>query len=184
MNMMTSELPISLAPPIALLRALPPGPLAQRYAKLKHLADLFAAFDRDDMELGVELLLAQLDAEDGDPDREHDGDELDGDPVAEDEFTSHALDTMWGGPGCPLSECGVSEPTAAGDPAWIEWTSRGRHKIERYGGEVLARDAIGNIKREDDEDDGAPERAARLRAMGSAADRRAALYRGMRGASF
>ena len=61
-------------PPIALLRSLPAGPLAIEYQRLKRLADLFAAFDRDDMEVGIELLIAELDARDGDADRE-DGDE-------------------------------------------------------------------------------------------------------------
>jgi len=56
--------------PIAMLRALPAGPLAKKYRRLKRLAKLFAAFDRHDMEAGVDLLLAEMDAQDGDTDRE------------------------------------------------------------------------------------------------------------------
>lgn len=40
-----------------------------------------------------------------------------------------------------------------GDPAWLEWHTRGRHKSGRYGGEKLARDRYGNAAHEDAEDD-------------------------------
>jgi len=43
----------------------------------EQLARMFAAFERDDVELAVEMLIERLDAEDGDPDLEANGDERD-----------------------------------------------------------------------------------------------------------
>jgi hypothetical protein len=110
-------------PPIALLRALPAGPLARKYQRLKELADLFAAFDRDDMEAAVDLLLAQMDADDGDPDVEPNGDELDG-GNAEDEEGTGSNGSNFALAGCPISDppeeddadTGIEDDPAGCDP--------------------------------------------------------------------
>ena len=75
----------------------------------------------------IEAMMAMLDDLDGDPDDEE--------PGLEDSFVIHRAD----GPGCPISD--------VGDPAWIEWDSRGRHRLQS-----LARDAFGIALHEDDED--------------------------------
>ena len=83
---------------------------------------IFATFDRRTLANAVEVLVAVLDTIDGDPDVELNGDEQD------------------------------SDGDERGDPAWIEWQTRGRHKLDAQGGERLARDG-GRIVLEDDEDD-------------------------------
>ena len=147
---MTMHTRIALAtPPIALLRALPSGPLATEYRRLKRLAKLFSAFDRDDMEAAVALLIAELDVQDGDPDIEANGDELDGDDSEED-FMFHS--TTDSGAGCPVAECGTNQ-FGAGDPSWTEWHTRGAAKLDQFGDELVGRDRCGNLLREDIEDD-------------------------------
>ena len=42
---------------------------------------------------------------------------------------------------------------AKGDPAWIEWHTRGRHKTGRFNSERIARDCHGSMLHEDAEDD-------------------------------
>lgn len=106
---------MSVATPIAALRALPPGTLAAKWRQLerqwedldrvRRLADLFAAFDKDDMELGAELLIAEMDARAGDPDLEPNGDELDH-SAAEDDGDCYAFVP---GPGCPISDPGEDD---------------------------------------------------------------------------
>jgi hypothetical protein len=80
--------------PIALLRSLPSAPLTAEFERYRRLAELFAAFDRDDIEAGIDLLLAELDARDGDSDFEE--------TRTEDDFCEHFDD----GPGCPVSDAG------------------------------------------------------------------------------
>lgn len=66
------------------------------------------------------------------------------------------LDLLGGDP--DLEDSGDLEPDddAKGDPAWLEWNTRGRHKTGRYGGEKLARDRYGNAVHEDAEEDDDP----------------------------
>lgn len=74
--------------------------------RVRRLSALLAAFDRDDMEAAVEMLLAAMDALDGDTDREANGDELDG-TGAEDDFVDHS---GWrGGAGCPIADSGIGD---------------------------------------------------------------------------
>ena len=96
------------------------------------LYDLSAALGRSEAARTVadqiEAMMALLDDLDGDCDYEE--------PNLEDSFIAHNPN----GPGCPVSD--------AGDPAWIEWESRGRDKLVSH-----ARDANGQTLHEDDEDD-------------------------------
>lgn len=81
----------------------PPAP-SGRLAQFVRMLD---AFERDEIELAVDMLIERLDARDGDSDLEADGDELDG-SAGEDEFMRHEHD----GPGCPI---GDSDRCAAGE---------------------------------------------------------------------
>lgn len=67
--------------------------------RLAQFVRMLDAFERDEIEIAVDLLIERLDARDGDPDLEADGDELDGSP-SEDEFMHHGHD----GPGCPIAD--------------------------------------------------------------------------------
>jgi hypothetical protein len=97
------------------------------------LFDLPAAYGREKAarELGdtIEGLIAFLD-------------DLGGDPDLEDSHDQEADRSDW-----------EPDDDAQGDIAWTEWQSRGRHKADRNGAEVLARDRYGNQLHEDDEDD-------------------------------
>lgn len=95
----------------------------------------------------IESLIAFMDDLGGDPDREANGDELDGNG-SEDDFMFHGDD----GPGCPIADSDEGGEEHGEPSAWIEWQTRGRHKLER-GGEILSRDRHGNPRHEDDEDD-------------------------------
>lgn len=59
---------------------------------------------RDSLAMAIETLIAVLDAIDGDPDVELNGDELDANN-AEDDFVRHYAE----GPGCPVSDPGGCE---------------------------------------------------------------------------
>lgn len=59
---------------------------------------------RDSLALAIETLIAVLDAIDGDPDLEPNGDELDGN-WSEDDWMHH----YGSGPGCPVSDPGGCE---------------------------------------------------------------------------
>lgn len=61
-----------------------------------------AAMPRNAVHDLIELLIVELDARDGDPDVEANGDELDGDQGAEDAFMSHSQHMA--GPGCAISD--------------------------------------------------------------------------------
>jgi hypothetical protein len=93
----------------------------QRFIRL---AELLSRFERNDMENAVELLIATLDAIDGDAEAE---------PVDERE----------------------PDEDARGDPAWTEFHTRGRHKLQ-YGHEPV-RGIDGRTARDDDEDEDVPE---------------------------
>jgi hypothetical protein len=97
------------------------------------LCDLPAAYGREKAarELGdtIEGLIAFLDDLGGDPDLEDGADQ-------ENDLSDFEPDD-----------------DAQGDIAWTEWQSRGRHKADRNGAELLARDRYGNQLHEDDEDD-------------------------------
>ena len=97
---------------------------------------------RDPLYRDADFALASEDAE-------ADGDELDG-TGAEDDFVEHGRD----GPGCPIGDPGGDEADEAADPAWVEWQTRGRHKVDQQGAELIPRDKHGCLLREDDEDDG------------------------------
>lgn len=56
--------------------------------------------NRESLAAAIEVLIARMDALDGDPDLELNGDERDGCHCAEDEFQWHSHD----GPGCPLAD--------------------------------------------------------------------------------
>lgn len=72
--------------------ALPLGLIGQAIPKLS----------RHDLEVLTERLIEYLDAQDGDPDLEPSGDEMDG-SLGEDDFCEHSL--SWKRePGCPLSD--------------------------------------------------------------------------------
>ncbi len=64
-------------------------------------------FGRENMELAIETLIERLDAADGDPELEADGDLLDG-CRSEDDFGDFpaGLNGEWFGPGCPISDPG------------------------------------------------------------------------------
>lgn len=71
---------------------------------------MILAYDRRDIEAAIEEMIARLDARDGDPDIEANGDELDG-TGGEDDFCHH----NHAGPGCPISDpgSGYDEDTEA-----------------------------------------------------------------------
>ena len=111
----------------------------QRFIRL---AELLIRFERDDMERAVDLLLAILDARDGDADL-NDGSqaELTGERCeAYDDHLNNA-------PPVPLADGMAGDPADA-ENAWYEWLTRGRHKV------ALGRhEPIDRIGREDDEED-------------------------------
>ena len=67
---------------------------------LPPIARVLAALGRDQLEDLISAAIDLLDASDPDSDLEADGDELDGDRDAEDEFTRH--EPL--GPGCPCAD--------------------------------------------------------------------------------
>lgn len=69
------------------------------------------------------------------------------------EILIDVLDLLGGDPDLEDNADAEPDDDAKGDPAWIEWQSRGRHKLGRCGGEKLTRDRFGNACHEDDEDD-------------------------------
>jgi hypothetical protein len=74
------------------------------------------AAERAAVEAAVEQLIAVLDAADGDPDVELNGDELDGMNAGEDEFQHH-----YGlGPGCPISDPGGGDVGDEGEQELAE----------------------------------------------------------------
>ena len=117
--------------------------------RLAQWVRMIDAFERDDVERAVDMLIDRLDAAAGDPDLEPNGDELDGNGC-EDDFGRHKPDGL---AGCPIADPGATHEDSMGDPAWIEWQTRGSRKVDRYGAERLARDATGNPLHEAVEDD-------------------------------
>lgn len=164
--------------PLSVLAELLPPDMG--LAPLLALAESLRTFKREQLATTVEVLIAFMDSAEGDADEEDDdrGGEsvaLVDDPEAglvsdesfdpdedgqhtEDEIST-CLYTQWAdGAGCPISDPGgagereddESDGTDQGDCAWIEWQTRGRHKLalgdhERTGGH------------EDAEEDDAPE---------------------------
>ncbi|MBA3879014.1 MAG: hypothetical protein C0500_04795 [Sphingobium sp.] len=86
---MAAHAPITPARPRASFTPVPPTAVTR----------LLARFDRATLAGFIEVAIDLLDMADPNPDDEPDGDELDGDPRAEDEFVWHGHD---GGAGCPL----------------------------------------------------------------------------------
>jgi len=80
-----------------------PTPPDPRVARLMRVV---GHFERDQIEQAVDSLIALLDAADGDPDVEPNGDELDG-TYAEDDFVTHSTTDI--GAGCPISDAGESD---------------------------------------------------------------------------
>lgn len=84
-------------------------------------------------------------------------DDLGGDPDLEDSETGSAMVDASGRffGECPPEQDEDREPDddAKGDLSWAEWHTRGRHKLDGFGGELLSRDRYGNPFGEDDEDD-------------------------------
>jgi hypothetical protein len=76
--------------------ALPPMPTVAR---------ILSGFDRAQLAGFIEVAISLLDAGDGDPDLEPNGDEQDGSYCAEDEFMQLHSD----GPGCPIADPGGCE---------------------------------------------------------------------------
>lgn len=76
---------------------IPPG------TRLAQFARMLDAFERNDVETAVDMLIERLDREDGNPDDEPDGDLLDGN-CSEDDFMMHSLPD--GAPGCPIADPG------------------------------------------------------------------------------
>jgi hypothetical protein len=85
------------------------------FAPIPKVARALAGFDRDQLGVAIEVMIAMLDAADGDPDAENGND-------VEDEFalSPNALVSAEGTPGCP-----VADPA---DPSFTEWHTRGRRK--------------------------------------------------------
>lgn len=107
--------------------------------------NLLTTFDRGTIASAIEVMMAVLDAIDGDPDIEPNGDELDG-TGAEDDFCDHS--DLYGYPGCPISDPGGGDEDggqeAEGGEAWeMDRTLMRPHrdrirceacdKITRYG---------------------------------------------------
>lgn len=76
---------------------------------------LLGSLDRAATEHLIECALAKLDAADGDPDVELNGDELDGE-ASEDDFWPHRQHAIANGPGCPISDPGGGCPVDEGEP--------------------------------------------------------------------
>lgn len=84
------------------------------FAPIPKLARALGGFDRDQLGTAIEVMIAMLDAADGDADVQDTGD-------AEDEALSgHAIAYADRRPGCIASDCG--------DVSVTEWHTRGRHK--------------------------------------------------------
>lgn len=96
----------------------------------------------------IERLIAELDARDGDPDLDQDGDEADGTNAEDEHLFGGAAGTRgagWmGGPGCEVSD--------QGEEAYPEWHTRGRYKAAPFRGSLPSEDA-----EDDDPDHGADE---------------------------
>lgn len=96
----------------------------------------------------IEQLIAGLDDQDGDPDVELNGDELDGSNAEDEHFFGGAAGPIGlgfnGGPGCSIAD--------PGEFAWPEWQSRGRHKNPQWRGTLPHEDA-----EDDDPDQGQDE---------------------------
>ena len=72
-------------------------------------APAFPPSVRRKIEAAIELLIAMLDALDGDTDIEPNGDERDG-SIAEDDWTAwFTLSGVWSGPGCPIADFDIGE---------------------------------------------------------------------------
>ncbi|MCK9543194.1 MAG: hypothetical protein M0R03_14330 [Novosphingobium sp.] len=104
-----------------------------------NLPATFALFDRGTIASAVEVLVAVLDAMDGDTDIELNGDELDG-SMGEDDFCAHNQG-IWPGPGCPMSDPGEED-----DPS-------GQHDEDGINTVFPVRDGPGCPLNDEDRDD-------------------------------
>lgn len=104
------------------------------------VARILSHYDRESLEAFLSVALDLLDAMDGDADGED----------ATDAEDDHVLSPMALAYGADVPGCAISEPDAVG---YLEWQTRGSHKLNSAGGERLARDAYGNACHDDDEDD-------------------------------
>ena len=127
-----TQLPPEPAIP-ALGHNFPPETIAFPAGDLRVLADMLTTMQQVCAKAAA-VLIDRLD--------EHDLPTSDDEP----DFTSRAD----GLPGDPADT--EPDPESSGDPAWIEWHTRGRTKLGN-GGELLARHAHGGAAQEDDEDD-------------------------------
>ncbi len=87
------------------------------FAPIPKLARALAGFDREQLGTAIEVMIAMLDAADGDPDDRDTND-------VEDDFglTSSAIMTnAERGPGCPTGDVGEHDGTEA-DSAWVEFS--------------------------------------------------------------
>ena len=75
---------------------------AQVTPHITALTAILAQFDRDAIGSAIEVLVGVLDAFDGDPDSELDGDETDGNSAEDDECAY--FNSMSFGPGCEVSD--------------------------------------------------------------------------------
>lgn len=95
------------------------APTIALHALPRRVRRLLATIDRDEIGDAIEVLIARLDAFDGDTDIEPDGDELDFNG-AEDDF-GDGLNSGFHEPGCPIADPG-------GDPLdWGEFDEVARH---------------------------------------------------------
>jgi hypothetical protein len=110
------------------------------YAHGANPLDIFATFDRDTLAGAVEVLVAVIDAMDGEP-----NDEDDDEPgqCDEDEVNTLHAYAMGGGPGCEISDMGEHDGTDEGDQAWPE----------RHGHQPATMNAFGLEDTEDDDPD-------------------------------
>lgn len=143
---------LRLTPPIALLRALPLGPLASAYLeRQRQLAELFAAFENDDIEAAVDLLIAEYDARQGDPDLE-DGDE---DRCAAHDNNPSDFSVRRMG----LDSDNPRDDDCTETSGWSEWRTRGRRKLTSAGTEKRGVcNTLCSPRHEDEEDDDPRER--------------------------
>jgi hypothetical protein len=79
---------------------------------------ILSQFERPQLEGFISVAISLLDALDGDPDEEANGDELDG-SSAEEDIPTISGDGMFNGPGCPIADAGEcnADPERA---AWME----------------------------------------------------------------
>lgn len=93
------------------------------------LSQALPRLSRHELESVVELMIERLDAIDGDPDLEPNGDELDGN-CSEDDDCPHNVPIHLHGPGCP-----ISDPDLACDDSAIDAADEGGLEVDEAEGQ-------------------------------------------------